>query len=77
MVYKGSIEPQKWTQKVDTKGGHKVDTKMDLIDVKEEVAEMLRDCGGGRGVASAGGAGFVQMRGYPNAGLFKCGIFET
>ena len=61
---------------MDTKSGHKVDTKMDLIDVKEEVAEMLRDCGGGRGVASAGvrvlsKCKVIQMRGCSNAGFSK------
>ena len=52
---------------------------MDLIDVKEEVAEMLRDCGGGRGVASAGvrvlsKCGVVQMQDFRNVVLSKCGI---
>ena len=67
VVYKGPIDPQKWTQKMDTKWTQ----KWTLLTSKKKWLKCLGIAGAGAGLPVRG-CGFC-----PNAGLFKCRIFET
>ena len=66
VVYKGPIDPQKWTQKVDTKWTQ----KWTLLTSKKKWLKCL-------GIAGAGVGLPVQGCGFcPNARLSKCGVVQ-